>query len=99
MRTSLRRLVSFAAALVTAPLFAATLTFAPGKDVMAKEKFPTTNFGADVNLQTSAQSTFAKVIYMQFTVSGIPAGATGIAAELRLRSATTGTGRAIAAHP
>lgn len=99
MRTSLRCLVSFAAALAAAPLFAATLTFTPGKDVMAKEKFPTTNFGTDVNLQASAQSTFSKIIYVQFTVSGIPAGATGITAELRLRSATTGTGRPIAAHP
>jgi hypothetical protein len=88
-----------AAALFSSSLFAATVNGTLQKDVMAKEKFPTTNFGADVQLQTSNQATFRKIIYVQFSVSGIPAGSTGISAQLKLRSLTTGTGRSISAHP
>jgi hypothetical protein len=84
--------------LLAAPLFAASLSFTPSKDVAAKEHFPTTNYGADNNIQVSAQSTFGKIVYVQFTVSGIPAGSTGITAQLKLRSQTTGTGRSITAH-
>lgn len=88
-----------AVALLSSSLVAATVNGTLQKDVMAKEKFPTTNFGSDVNLQTSNQPTFRKIIYVQFTVSGIPAGSTGISAQLKLRSQTTGTGRSISAHP
>ncbi|MES2697406.1 MAG: DNRLRE domain-containing protein [Verrucomicrobiota bacterium] len=86
------------AAAFSSSLLAGTASTTLNKDVMAKEKFPTTNFGADVNLQASAQATFSKIIYLQFTVSGIPAGATGVTAQLKLRSSTTGTGRPVAAH-
>src|SRR4051812_26763520 len=72
-----------------------SLTFNPTKDASAKEHFPTENFGSDLILQTSAQSTFAKQIFMQFTVSGIPAGATNITAQLKLSSQTTGTSRPV----
>lgn len=87
-----------AAALVSTSIFAATVNGVLNKDVMAKEKFPTTNFGTDPQLQASAQTGFQKIIYVEFTVSGIPAGSTGISAQLKLRSQTTGTGRAITAH-
>src|SRR4051812_327613 len=76
-------------AAVAGSLTAATVNGVLNKDVMAKEKFPTTNFGADVQLQASAQTGFSKIIYLQFTVSGIPAGSTGISAQLKLRSQTT----------
>lgn len=77
---------------------AATVNGTLNKDVTAKEKFPTTNYGADAILQVSAQTGYTKYVYLQFTVSGIPAGATGISAQLKLRSQTTGTGRSITAH-
>src|ERR1051326_5160004 len=85
------------AGFVSTLVHAATLTFTPAKDVMAKAKFPDTNFGADVNLQVSNQAGFQKIIYLQFTVSGIPAGSTGISAALKLRSSTTDT-HTISAH-
>jgi hypothetical protein len=75
-----------------------TLTFIDTKDAMVKEKFPDTNFGADLMLQASGEATFRKQSFMQFTVSGIPAGATGITAQLKLRAQTTGTGRSVTAH-
>lgn len=87
-----------AAALSASSLLAATVNGVLNKDVMAKEKFPTTNFGADVNLQASDQTGYAKIIYLEFTVSGIPSGSTGISAQLKLRSSTTATSRPIAAH-
>lgn len=77
---------------------AATVNGALNKDVAAKERFPTTNYGADTIIQVSAQTGYAKHIYLQFTVSGIPAGSTGISAQLKLRSQTTATGRSITAH-
>lgn len=77
---------------------AATVNGTINKDVAAKERFPTTNYGADTILQVSAQTGYSKHIYLQFTVSGIPAGSTGISAQLKLRSQTTGTGRSITAH-
>ncbi|MES2697408.1 MAG: DNRLRE domain-containing protein [Verrucomicrobiota bacterium] len=98
MRASIPRFAFLAVALSSAQLFAATATTVLNKDVMAKEKFPTQNFGTDVNLQVSAQATFQKISYVQFTVSGIPAGSTAITAELRLRSLTTGSSRPVAAH-
>ena len=87
-----------AAALFASSLVAATVNGTLNKDAMAKEKFPTTNFGTDPQLQASAQTGFSKIIYVEFTVSGIPAGSTGISAQLKLRSQTTGTGRSITAH-
>src|SRR5690348_5733860 len=90
-------LTGLLAALVSLPLTAATVNGVLNKDVMAKEKFPDTNFGADVQLQVSSQTGYSKITYLQFTVSGIPAGSTGITAQLKLRSQTTGTA-AITAH-
>lgn len=90
---------AFAAFVLTlSPVSADTLTFAPTKDVIAKEKFPSTNFGTDPNLQTSNQTGYRKVTFLQFTVSGIPAGATNLTAQLELRSQTTGTSRPVAVH-
>lgn len=77
---------------------AATLSFSPSKDVAAKQKYPTTNYGSDTNIQVSNQTNYQKEIYLQFTVSGIPAGATITAVNLHLRSQTTGSGRSITAH-
>lgn len=94
-----RSFAYFAAALLAASLHAATLpAINPNKDVTAKEKFPTTNYGTETTLQVSAQTGYSKVIYLEFTVSGIPAGSTAISAQLKLRSQTTGTGRSITAH-
>ncbi len=86
-----------AAALFSSSLVAATVNGTLQKDVMAKEKFPTTNFGADTQLQVSSQTGYAKITFLEFTVAGIPAGSTGITAQLKLRSQTTGTA-AITAH-
>lgn len=76
---------------------AATVNGTLDKDVMAKEATPSTNHGSTPNLQVSNQSGYRKTVYLQFTVSGIPSGSTGISAQLRLRSQTTGT-RSITAH-
>lgn len=88
------------AALLSASLVAATVNGTLNKDVMAKEKFPTTNFGADTQLQVSNQTGFRKVIYLEFSVNNIPAGSTNISAQLKLRCTTdtTGTTRSISAH-
>ncbi|HZI13011.1 MAG TPA: DNRLRE domain-containing protein [Myxococcus sp.] len=76
----------------------ASLTFTPVKDAMVKEAVPASNFGAQNQLQVSGQSGYSKWAYLQFNVTGIPAGATNITAQLRVSSQTTGTGRAITAH-
>ena len=83
---------------LSAPLFAATVNGTLQHDVMAKERFPADNFGLDPQLQVSNQTDFKKHIYVRFSVSGIPAGSTGISAQLKLRAQTTGTGRSITAH-
>jgi hypothetical protein len=100
-RSGLVRRVASAFALLSlvSIVSAATVNGTLDKDVAAKEHFPTTNYGTDTNIQVSAQATYGKIIYVQFTVSGIPAGSTGISAQLKLRSQTTGTGRSITAHP
>jgi len=91
--------VLFALSLATVgTVFADTLTFQPTKDAMVKFKFPDQNFGSDPLLQVSNQSGFQKHIYIQFTVSGIPTGATNIVSKLHLNSQTTGTGRSVSAH-
>jgi hypothetical protein len=79
-----------------APL--ASLTFVPVKDAMVKEAAPASNFGTLNQLQVSSQSGYSKWVYLQFDVTGLPAGATNISAQLRVGSQTTGTGRAITAH-
>src|SRR5689334_9776835 len=100
MRTLRARAVAILATFCTAPfLLADSQTFNATKDVNAKEHFPTQNFGLDPTLQQSNQTSFRKIIYVQFTVSGIPAGSTGITTQLKLRSQTTATSRPITAHP
>ena len=94
----MRTVAAFAACFAAHFLFADSQTFNATKDVNAKFKFADTNFGADPTLQVSNQSGFQKIIYVQFTVANIPAGATNITAQLKLRSQTTGTGRSITAH-
>src|SRR3954469_10883409 len=91
-------LAAFLVAGASSTALADSLTFNPTKDASAKEHSPGTNFGTDPILQTSSQSTFGKIIYLQFTISGIPAGATGITAQLKLQCTAGGTGRAITAH-
>jgi hypothetical protein len=76
----------------------AALTFAPVKDAMVKEAAPASNFGAQTQLQVSDQPGYSKWVYLQFNITGLPAGATNITAQLRVSSQTTGTGRAITAH-
>ncbi|MFP2905057.1 DNRLRE domain-containing protein [Pyxidicoccus sp. 3LFB2] len=76
----------------------ASLTFTPVKDAMVKEAAPATNFGTLNQLQVSAQAGYSKSVYFQFNVTGIPAGATNISAQLRVGSTTTGAGRVITAH-
>lgn len=99
MTTPLPRLAALLGLLLMVPAaFATTVSFFADKDVAAKLKYPTINYGTDINLQVSNQSNYKKHSFVQFTVSGIPTGATGITAELRLRSQTTGTGRSITAY-
>lgn len=76
---------------------AATVNGTLQKDVMAKEATPATNHGAATNLQVSNQSGYRKIIFLQFNVTGIPSGSTGISAQLRLRSQTTASSRPITA--
>lgn len=76
-----------------------TATTSVQKDATVKAHFPTTPYGTEAILQVSAQSTFEKQMFIQFSVSGIPAGATIISAQLKLRCSTVGaTGRSITAH-
>jgi hypothetical protein len=76
----------------------AALTFTPVKDAMVKEAVPASNFGTLNQLQVSNQAGYSKWAYLQFDVTGLPAGATNISAQLQVSSTTTGTGRAITAH-
>jgi hypothetical protein len=90
IRTShLLRAGFVAAALLSSSLTAATVNGVLQKAVHVKERYPTDNFGNDTILQVSSKAGYQKVIYLQFSVSGIPAGATGISAQVRLRSQTT----------
>ena len=89
---------SFAKVTVTRPVSQQTLSLAASKDAMVKYAAPTTNFGTATNMQCSGQSGFAKQMFLQFNVSGIPTGATIISATLKIDSQTTGTGRSITAH-
>jgi hypothetical protein len=89
---------SFAKVTVTRPSQQQTLTFTPTKDAMVKAAAATTNFGTASNMQVSGQSGFAKQMFLQFNVTGIPTGATIVSAKLRIDSQTTGTGRSITAH-
>ncbi len=89
---------SFAKVTITRPAPTVTLTFTPVKDATVKVAAPTSNFGTLSNLQVSTQSGFAKQVFLQFNVTGIPAGATVTSATLQLASQTTGTGRPVAAH-
>jgi hypothetical protein len=88
-RVSRRLAIALGLLGLAATALADSVTASATKDVMAKAKFPDTNFGADINLQTSAQGGFEKITYVQFTVSGIPVGATGVSAAVKLRSQTT----------
>jgi hypothetical protein len=67
-------------------------------DVAVREFAPTSNFGSDVSLRVAALASFQKISYLQFNVSGIPAGSTGISASLKLRSQTTVTSCPITAY-
>lgn len=74
-----------------------TVTFSPTKDAMVKQAAATSNFGTINQMQASAQSNYQKQMFLQFNVTGIPAGATVTDATLFLTSQTTGSGRAITA--
>ena len=81
-----------------ARILPAPLTFAPAKDTMCREFAPNTNDGTSTQMQCSGQSGFRKNMYLQFNVSGIPAGAVVKSATLLITSKTTATGRTITAH-
>jgi alpha-N-arabinofuranosidase len=89
---------SFTKVTISRPAPTVTLTFNPVKDAMVKAAAATSNFGTLTNLQCSGQSGFAKQMYLQFNVAGIPAGATVTSATLHLNSTTTGTSRPVTAH-
>ncbi|RKH53197.1 DNRLRE domain-containing protein [Corallococcus llansteffanensis] len=75
-----------------------SLSFTPVKDAMVKQFAPTTNFGAQSLIQVSAQNNYSKEVVLQFNVTGLPAGATNLTAQLRVPAGTTATGRPITAH-
>jgi hypothetical protein len=87
-----------AAALFSSSLLAATVNGTLQHDVMAKEKFPADNFGSDVQLQVSNQTGYRKITYVRFSVTGVPAGSTGISAQLKLRCNATATSHSVTAH-
>lgn len=89
---------SFAKVTITRPAPTVTVTFDPVKDTTVKIAAPTSNFGAAANLQVSGQSSYAKQIFLQFNVTGIPTGATVTSANLLITSQTTGSGRSVTAH-
>lgn len=89
---------SFAKVTITRPPPTVTLTFAPVKDAMVKAAATTTNFGTATNLQVSAQSGFAKQTFLQFNVTGIPAGATVTSATLKVVPSASYTSRPVTAH-
>ncbi len=95
---SLVRLFTTALLAGVTSAFAATVNGTLVADVHAKEKFPSANFGTETILQVSAKPNYGKIIYLQFTVSGIPAGSTGISAQLTLRSQTGGPASSVTAH-
>lgn len=89
---------SFAKVTVTRPAQQTTVSFTPVKDAMVKAAAATSNFGAATNMQCSGQSGFAKQMFLQFNVSGLPAGATIVSATLTLNPQASYTGHSIAAH-
>jgi hypothetical protein len=89
---------SFAKVTVTRPPPQTTVDFSPTKDAMVKVAAPTTNFGTATNLQCSGQSGFAKQMFLQFNVTGLPTGATIVSATLKINATTTATGRTITSH-
>lgn len=88
-----QRSLSFEQAALATPL-----SFAPVKDAMVKEAVPASNFGTLTNFQVSNQPSYRKTVYLQFNVTGIPAGASNITASLRINAITTATARPITAH-
>jgi hypothetical protein len=75
-----------------------TAATAVTKDATVKARFPDTPYGTETILQVSNQSGFEKQTFITFSVSGIPAGATIISAQVKLRCQTDGNGRSITAH-
>lgn len=80
-----------AAALTAAP----ALTFNPTKDATVKFAVPTTNFGTALFIHASAEAGQEKRTYLQFTVSGLPTGATGISAQLKITVDSGSSGQAV----
>lgn len=89
---------SFAKVTISRPAPTVTLTFAPVKDATVKVAAPSSNFGTTANMQVSGQSSFVKQAFLQFNITGIPAGATVTSATLLITSQTTGGSRPITAH-
>ena len=89
---------SFAKVTITRPPPTVTLTFNPIKDAMVKQAAAGSNFGTATNMQVSAQSNFAKQMFLQFDVTGIPTGATVVSATLKITPQLSYTGRSITAH-
>jgi hypothetical protein len=77
---------------------ATPLTFTAVKDAMVKEASPASNFGTSSQLQVSNQASYRKLAYLQFNVTGLPAGAHNITARLRITATTTATSRPLTAH-
>jgi hypothetical protein len=93
------RLAILLALLAAAPaVHAGTLNFSPTADAAVKQKYPTTNYGTETTIQVSQQSGYEKHIFMKFSVSGIPSGASNLTAKVTMTSQTTISGTTIAAH-
>ena len=68
---------------------AAEASFRPGHDGFTTEAEPLTNLSQRSWLTANGEPGRTKRIYLKFRVRGIPAGASGIRATLRLRARTT----------
>lgn len=77
---------------------AASLSFAPTKDATVKVAVPDKNFGSAAWIHTSGEAGQLKKTFLQFTVSGIPNGATNIIAKLKITADTTATGQDVTAY-
>ncbi|MES2697410.1 MAG: DNRLRE domain-containing protein [Verrucomicrobiota bacterium] len=73
-----------------------TLTFTAVKDAHVREFYPTTNYGTGTQLIVNANPSYRKQCYLQFNVTGLPAGATIQSATLLVTAQTTTT-RAVTA--
>jgi hypothetical protein len=90
LRAAVIATVALVGTLVATPRAeAASLAFRPTADGFTKQNEPRTDLSSRSWLTANGQPGRQKRIYLTFPVRGVPAGATGLTATLKLRARTT----------